>query len=278
MAGVIASVVASHVPRIGIERNAPEFARGLIQGERELGESLRALEPSLFVLQSAHWVCTFNWYVTAQAVHEGVCVADEATDLMPGTPYRRTGDPSFASALAERVRAADIPCGLNESPHFTWDYGSLVPLQYIDPAGEVPVVLLPAVICSDLQENMTVGRLVHETAAEQGRRAVFIASCALSHKLVRGPELWPSDEMQQLDHRLIDLLCAGRIDEVADWLPAYSRDAVAEMGGRVLCGMAGSMQAMAEAAGPVTGQQFGPYCQSSGTGNVSVCVRPTSLQ
>jgi 3,4-dihydroxyphenylacetate 2,3-dioxygenase len=278
MAGVIASIVAPHTPRIGIEANAPAFQRGLIDGERELGERLRGMRPDLFILQSSHWVSTFNWYATGHAVHEGICVADEAPDMIPGIHYRRQGDPDYARALVEQIRGADIPCGLNESPHFHWDYGSFVPLQYLDPDAEIPVVLLPTVICSDLDENIRVGQLVHDTAVQTGRRVVFIASCALSHKVIRGPELWPSQEMQDMDHRFVDLLVHGRIDEIAEWIPAYSRDAVAEMGGRPLCGMLGSMQAMARDAGTLAGRQYGAYAQSSGSGNATVCVTPAAAQ
>ena len=131
MAGaLIASAVTPHTPRMGIEEQAPAFVRGLIEGSRELGAALRALKPDLIVLQSAHWVATFNWYVTAHERHEGTCVADEAPDLIPGLPYRYPGDPEFARALAESIRALELPCGLNESPHYRWDYGTLVPLRY----------------------------------------------------------------------------------------------------------------------------------------------------
>jgi len=276
MAGLVAAALTPHTPRIGIEANAPDFARGLIDGERELGARLRALSPDLIVLQSSHWVSTFNWYVAAHALHEGVCVADEAPDLIPGIPYRRTGDPDFAHALAARIGEAGIPAGLNTSPHFKWDYGSLVPLQYLDPEAEVPVVLLPTVICSDLQENMTVGRLVHDTATALGRRAVLVASCALSHKVVRGPELWPTEARQEMDHRFVALMCDGAVDELAAWLPDYSREAVAEMGGRPMAGLIGGLQTLQASAGDLTGRQFGPYGQSSGSGNAAVGLWPAA--
>ena len=82
--GLLASVVASHSPRMGVEQDAPEFIRGLIDGLRELGEAMRALEPDAIVLHSAHWVSTFWWLSPLHEVHEGVCVADEAPDLIPG--------------------------------------------------------------------------------------------------------------------------------------------------------------------------------------------------
>ena len=132
-AGVIASVVAPHTPRIGIEKNAPEFQRGLIQGLKDMGEALRAQKPDLFVLLSSHWVSTFNWYATSHQQHQGICIADEAPDLIPGVEYTRQGDPAFARELASRLSQNDVPCALNDSPHFNWDYGTFVPLQYLDP-------------------------------------------------------------------------------------------------------------------------------------------------
>ncbi len=274
--GLIASVVTPHTPRMGVEETAPDFVRGLIAGIRELGDAVRALKPDLIVLQSAHWVATFNWYVTAHAFHEGICVADEAPNLIPGTPYRYPGDPEYARTLAAAIEAAGIPCGVNETPHYRWDYATFVPLHYMDPTAAIPVVTLPTVVCADLDECMTVGRLAHDAAVRAGRRAVFVSSCALSHEVLRGPKLWPSDAMQALDRRLLALLSGGETRELVAWAPTFCEEAMAEMGGRTLCGMIGAMDAMERAAGPLQGHQYGPYAQSSGSGNATVCVTPVN--
>jgi 3,4-dihydroxyphenylacetate 2,3-dioxygenase len=239
---------------MGVEERAPDFVRGLIAGLREMGEALRASKPDLFVLHSAHWVSTFNWYVTAQAVHEGVCVADEAPDLIPGTPYHRHGDPGFAAAMAEAMNGAGIPCRLNTSPHYAWDYATLVPLQYIDPEASVPVVTLTSVLCSDSDECFKVGGLAHDAAVSSGRRVAFISSCALSHKVLRDPELWPSEDLQAMDRRFVELVCAGRTAELIAWFPTFASDAVAEMGGRTLASMLGAMDALEKASGALEGR------------------------
>lgn len=267
--GVVASVLAPHTPRMADESGAPEFVRGLVGGLRELGEGLRALEPDVLVVASAHWVCTFHWYVTRQAVHEGVCVAEEAPDLIPGIAYRRPGDPAFADALLTAAGAAGLPCRANDTPHFAWDYGLLVPLLYLDPAATLPVVALPTCLSADFAECARVGEAVHAAAASSGRRVVFVASCALSHSLVRTPAQWPSEERRQLDARLVGLLCAGRAGEALDWLPEYNRQAVAEMGGRPLAVLLGALRRMAAGA---AGRQYGPYCPSSGSGNAAVGI------
>ena len=274
--GVIVSAVAPHTPRIGIEEKAPAFAQGLIGGLREFGAAVRAQRPDLIVLHSSHWVSTFNWYVTAHARHRGTCIADEAPDLIPGVAYDRPGDPAFARALAEQLQAAGVPCGLNESPHFDWDYGSLVPIQYMDPEGQVPVVLMPSVICSELDECRTVGATIHKLARETGKRVAFVASCALSHKVLRGPEKWPSEAHQALDKRFMALMQGAQVAELANWSATYCHDAVAEMGGRPISSMIGALQAMAGEGGSLQGRQYGPYAQSSGSGNACLAVHNTT--
>ena len=272
--GVVASAIVPHTPRMGVEESAPDFVRPLIQGQRDLGEELRALKPDVIVLQSSHWVSTFNWYVTVNKIHEGVCIADEAPDLIPGSPYKYDGDPEFGQAVVDALKGAGLAVGLMDSPHFKWDYASYVPLHYLDPEATIPVVLLPSVICSDLNENIRVGGLVHEAAVKEGKKVVYLGSCALAHKVVRGPHLWPSQEHMDTDKKLISMFCDGEIDALIDWLPTYAHDVVTEMGGRPLAGMLGATAAMAGDTGRVRGKQWGPYGQSSGSGNASICVLP----
>jgi len=225
------------------------------------------------VLQSAHWVSTFNWYATSQNPHRGICVADEAPDLIPGLAYDRPGDPEFARSLVSALSEAGLPALLNDSAHYKWDYAAFVPLHYLDPQQELPTVIIPTCVCADLEESIQVGELVDAAARGCMRRVVFVASCALSHKVVRGPHLWPSDARIALDRRYIDALCSPDLPQLRDWFPDYCRDTVAEMGGRVLATMLGTMQAMDRHGATLTGKQYGEYAPSSGSGNANVIVQ-----
>ena len=270
--GVIAAAAVPHVPTLGLPQNTPDFQLTLVEGERALGRALRDAKPDLFVVNSSHWVCTFGWYATSQSVHEGVCVADEAPDLIPGIPYKRKGDAEFASALVDEWQAQGIPGGRNDTPHYAWDYGSLVPLLYLDPDAEVPVVQIPTVIMADHAECMKTGRAVHATAKRLGRRVVFIASSAFTHDLVRGRHFRPKPEREALDARFIDQLKRGAVREALAWFPEYSRAVVAEMNGKPLATLLGALQALEEEGAKLTGEQFGGYAQSSGSGNANVVV------
>jgi len=272
--GLIAAGVAAHVPSLGSDETIPDFQRGLVRGLTELGAAVRAMKPDVLVMESAHWVSTFNWFATLQNPHRGYCVATEALELIPGTPYERKGDPVFGAALIDSFKPHGVPAFANASEHYSWDYAGLVPLLHMDPDAELAVVQIPTVLAADHDECRLAGRLVHEAAQATGRRAVFIASSALTHAVVRGRQNWPTPERMELDRKMIALLCAGDLERMDAWFSEYSTAVKAEMGGRVLATLLGAMRALAADAHKLSGRQFGAYAQSSGSGNVNVLVTP----
>ena len=272
--GVIAVATVAHVPTLSRSEITPDFQKTLVEGERRLGEELRAAKPDLWVIASTHWVSTFNWFATCQAMHQGICVADEAPDLVPGIPYRYRGDAEFAGELVAEWKRGAIPAERNDSPHYSWDYGTFVPLSHLDPKADVAVVGIPSVLMANLDECRRAGAAVQTVAKRLGRRAVLVASTALSHALVRGRHNMPTPERVALDQRFIETYKAGRLRELIDWLPAYSREAVAEMGGRVLATMLGCAEALAaDGGGALVPSMYGEYAQSSGSGNAVLCLR-----
>ena len=271
MAGIVMSAVASHSPRIGIEANAPDFLRGVIKGSYALGNAIQALQPDVIVLQSAHWVTTFTWYVTCQPRHHGNCVSDELPDLIPGQPYDRPGDPAFGAQLVDALKAKDLLAERNTTEHYKWDYGTFVPLQYLDPAQRIPVVTMGTCIMADLDECYRVGQAVQDAAQTSGKRVVFVASSALSHKLVRDPAAWPLQAHQKLDRDYLALLDAGKLAEARRMLDAYASETKVEMGGRNLASMLGALDGMPAAR--LAGAEYGEYGPSSGAGHTNYGVR-----
>jgi len=269
--GIIRSIITTHSPRIGVEAKAPDFTRGLIQGIRLLGEDVRAAKPDAVVLMSTHWVTTFPWYATCQAVHQGVCVADEAPDLIPGIPYKWQGDPELGRAIVDEIAALGVMAAYNESPHYSLDYGTVVPMQYMDPAMTLPLVSLGTCILAPLDECLQVGAAIRRVAQKTGRKIAVVGSTSFAHKIERGQEKWPPKEFMELDRRYIELLTSGRIKEAKQWFPDWGKQVLTEVGGRVHAVVLGTLD---EASERYTGVQYGPYGQSSASGNASVCIRP----
>ena len=273
MSGVVATALVAHVPTLGRAENTPDYQQTLVQAERTMGVAVReALKPDVWVIVSTHWISTFDWFATCQALHEGLCVAQEAPNLIPGLPYRYRGDPEFGAALVEAWKEAGVAAVRNEADNYRWDYGTFVPLQYIDPAGEVAVVGVPVVLMADHGECLRAGAAVHTTAKKLGKRVVFLASTALSHLLVRGRHNWPTPERVEADKRFIEFLKRGAIDEVIQGFTEYSKKVVAEMGGRALATMVGVVSAMSRDGKAMAARQFGDYAQSSGSNNAVLLI------
>ena len=273
MTGVVAAALVAHVPTLGRAENTPDYQQTLVQSERIMGLAIReALKPDAWVIVSTHWVSTFDWFATCQTKHEGLCVAQEAPNLIPGLHYSYRGDPQLGAALVDAWKEAGVAAVRNEADHYSWDYGTFVPLQYLDPDGEVPVVGMPVVLMADHGECLRAGAAVHATAKKLNKRVVFLASTALSHLLVRGRHNWPTPERVEADKRFVEQLKRGAIDEVLASFTEYSRKTVAEMGGRAIATMIGVVAAMSREGKPIAGHQFGEYAQSSGSNNVVLLV------
>lgn len=275
--GVVAAAVVAHVPTLGKAENTPDYQQTLVQAERTMGKALReALKPDLWVIVSTHWVSTFDWFATCQPQHKGLCVAQEAPNLIPGLAYNYRGDPEFGAALVDAWKEAGIAAVRNEAPNYAWDYGTYVPLQYIDPSGDVPVVSMPVVLMADHGECLRAGAAVHATAKRLNRRVVFLTSSALSHLLVRGRHNWPTAERVEADKKFVEQLKKGSLDEAIAAFTEYSRKVVAEMGGRALGTMLGVAAAMSREGKPMAARQFGDYAQSSGSNNVVLLMADKS--
>ncbi len=270
MSSLLGSVIVPHTPRMGDQPKAPDFVRGLIDGLRETGEEIRALKPDVLVLNTAHWVTTFNWYITSHERHRGRCIADEAPDIFPAIAYDTPGDPAMARAMAEEIGATGCPAIAQDVAEFKWDYGAGVPLKYLDPEGTIPVVLVGTCLMADLDECMAAGAAVVRAAEKLGRSLVFVSSSALSHALVRGPDTWPTPERKAMDENFVRLLAEGRVAEAREGFPEFARDGVVEMGGRVVAMMLGTLD---ESTASYSGRQVGAYCQSSASGNASIMVQ-----
>ena len=266
---LLASVVTPHSPKLADAEVIPDYARGIRAGALALGEALRALRPDLLVVQSSHWATPFLWFVTATPHHRGICRDPDASPPLALT-YDRPGDPVFAEALVDGLRAAALPAVAAPEADPAWDYGSAVPLYLIDPDSRLPVVLVSTCMAGSLDDGLRLGGLVRSVAAQLGRRTVFIASSAFAARMVRGPQLWPPKAAQAADRHFLKLVEAGEIAAAKAALSAYAAASGIEMGGRPLATFLGCLDETAERH---RGERFGDYGAIAGRGHVSIAVR-----
>jgi 3,4-dihydroxyphenylacetate 2,3-dioxygenase len=246
----------------------PDF-RMVRDGLIEQGRHVATVKPDVIVINSCHLITTFPTVVDGTPRHRGVLTAQEAPELIHGVEYDLPGDYELASELVDRGKRAGLMCTLANDVHYPLDYGTVMPLVcYLDRAQRVPVVPVSVCLSADLDESFAWGRVIVQAARSLGRRAAFVASGSVSHKLVRGPEKWPAAAEQELDHRFAKMLEGGDYERLWAWLPEYTAVAEPEMGGRHLAMMLGALTETGERF-DATVHAYGP---SSGSGNYVISL------
>jgi 3,4-dihydroxyphenylacetate 2,3-dioxygenase len=257
----------SHTPRIASPENAGPAFQEMIAAMRRAGKVLHDHDPDVVVLISAHWVTTFNIYVDSSDWHRGILTAMECPDLLASIPYDFPGDAELAAAIASEGAAAKIPVIGFDEPNYVEDYGTIIPVRYLMPDEDIPVVPVSTCLTSTLEECLAFGEAIAAAVKKTGRRAAIVASSAFAHNVVRGPEKWPAPEERIVDEHMIELLTGNRLMTARELLPSFANRAKYEQGGRPLATLLGAL------GKGYRGELFG-YGPSSGSGNPIIAFEP----
>lgn len=274
--GITGAFLTVHTPRFCTHDAAilnriahPDF-QGVRDGLVEQGRVVDDLAPDVLVVNSSHLISTFPVVVDGTPRHRGVLTAQEAPQLIKGVAYDFPGDLEFAAAIVGHGERAEEHCILANDIHYPLDYGTVMPVVlYLDRKSRIPVVPVSMCLASDLQESHRWGGYIARAARETGRRAAFVASCSLSHRLVRKPEQWPAAADQEIDHRIANLLASGRFSALWEELPAIVRTTTLEADGRHLAMLLGALME-SQRTFATTLHAYGP---SSGSGNYVISMR-----
>lgn len=231
---VVYSMLTPHVPSICHEENAPDFQLGMVSAMKDVSKKIAELKPDAIVLVSCHWPSTFHHYVDCTPEHKGILTAIECPDLISDVPYYWPGDAELANALVKAGEEANLQVAGFNDPHYMWDYGSVVPLRYLVPNEDIPVVNLSVTLAASLEETYKWGQVIKKVIDESGKRVVFMSSGALSHNLVRGRENKPTISEHALDKQFVEFISKNDYASAYKMLPQYSSAARVESGGRHL--------------------------------------------
>jgi len=228
------SMIAPHVPSMCHEKDVPEFQKDMAAGMKVVAQQIKEIKPDLIVLVSCHWPSTFFHYVDCTPVHKGILTAFEAPDLIKDVPYNFPGDEELASQLVKAGEDAGLQVqGVND-PYYLWDYGSVVPLRYLNPDENIPVINLSVTLAASIEETYKWGQEIAKVLHETEKKVVFVSSGALSHNLVRGRHNKPTVTEHAMDKQFLEFVMNRDFQSAYAMLPEYARLARVESGGRHL--------------------------------------------
>jgi len=210
-------------PRKGTRQDA-------IDGHVEIARRCKALGVDTLVVFDTHWLVNANYHVNCAPHFKGTYTSNELPHFIKNMPFESPGNPQLGRVLARVANDMGVETLAHDATTLDPEYGTLVPLRYMNPDQHFKVVSVSA-LCTVhyLNDSARLGWAMRRAVEEHYDGTVaFLASGSLSHRFAQNglaPEfafkIW-SPFLEMLDRRVIELWQQGRWAEFCDMLPEYA--------------------------------------------------------
>ena len=158
----------------------------------------------------------------------------------PQVSFNVDYDNELTDKLARKALHLDFPAGVLGEKDASLDHGTMVPLYFINKYYTDYRLVRIGLSGLSLPEHYRFGKLIKEVCDELDRKAVFVGSGDLSHKLLAEGPYGFTPEGPQYDDRIMDVMGRGAFLELFDFDESFCEKA-AECGHRSFCIMAGAL-------------------------------------
>ena len=221
----VPSLMLSELPGSPLKPARENAVRAL----RELGRRASERRVSTFVVFDTHWLSNFGYHINANPRHQGSFTSHEAPHMIQNLRYDLPGNTALAEAIAAEAREAGLNVIAHEVASLGLEYGTIVPMHYMNPDGWAKVVSVASPLFTSPEESRVLGEAARRAIEQSDERVAVLASGSLSHRLWPnknlGPDAWTSitsEFNRQVDLRVLELWRQGRYREFIDMLPDYA--------------------------------------------------------
>lgn len=279
MGELVLSAKVSHVPTMLLSEKPGRLfgtRKSSIDAHREIGRRARALGADTIVVLDTHWMVNAGYHVNSNARYKGVYTSHEFPQFIQGLEYDYKGNPALGDLIAEKATAAGVHTLSHHVDTLDLEYGTLVPMRYMNEAGDLRVVSVAA-YCTvhSFESSRKLGAAIREAIEASDSKVLLVASGSLSHKIWEN-ELYEANNgtftisrefNRQCDLRALELWEKGEIPTFLRMLPDYANYCTGE----------GTMHDTFMLFGALgwdgykgKGEIVGEYFPSSGTGQANV--------
>jgi len=279
MGEIVLAAKITHVPTMLLSEQPGKLEgcrQQAIDGHKEIARRARAAGADTVVVLDTHWLVNAGYHVNAGQHFEGSFTSHEFPHFIQNMSYAYDGNPALGHLIAEKAMDKGVYTLSHEVDSLTLEYGTLVPMRYMNPEADLKVVSV-AGWCTvhSLESSRKLGEAIREAIEASDSKVMLLASGSLSHRI------WDNEDYEanngtftiskefnrQVDLRVLDLWQQGEIDTFLKMLPEYAQ----------YCSGEGGMHDTAMLFGALgwdkyqgRGEVIGEYFPSSGTGQVNV--------
>jgi aromatic ring-opening dioxygenase LigB subunit len=242
--------VAPHPPIMVPEVGKADVKKveGSVGAMQMLAAEVERIAPETIVIMSPH----SQIYSDAFTVKTAPMLSGSFS--MFGAPHVRmdtTPDLELAQAVVEKAAVAGVPCekvggaGRAALSAGELDHGIMVPLYFLAKS-TYPLVCL-SMSFLDFRSHYIMGIAIRDAIASTGRRAVFVASGDMSHRLMPGAPAGYSPRAAEFDRQIVDITSTGDYARLFELDPELTEEA-GECGLRSIITMAGTVDGYARSS------------------------------
>ncbi len=275
MGEIVMAAKITHVPTMVMSEQEGRFfgtRADAIEAERELGRRAKQRDADTFLVFDTHWLANIGIHVNARERHQGLYTSHEIPHLLHDLDYDYVGNPDLAVSIVRESEKVGLPSHAHISDGLGLDYGTILPMRYMNVDRSIKVVSVAAPLAASIAENKRFGEAVREAIEKSDSRVAVLASGSLSHRLWDSEHFkdssWftiSSEFNRQMDLRVLELWHERNYAPFLEMLPEY----------RSKCSGEGMMADTAMLFGMLgwdaysgAFEQLCPYFPSTGTGQV----------
>lgn len=267
----------THVPSMYLSELDGEHKgcrEAAINGHKEISRRCRELGVDTIVVFDTHWLVNSGYHINNAPHFEGVYTSNELPHFIKNMPYSYEGNIELGDVIAKVANEAGISVRAHSDTTLGIEYGTLVPMRYMNEDKHFKVVSISA-MCQvhDLDDSAKLGAALRKAIEEEYDGTVAIlASGSLSHRFAQNGvseqylhKVW-SPLLENVDHRVVEMWQQGEWKEFVEMLPEYA----------LKCHGEGFMHDTAMLLGALGWDEYQgkvevvtPYFGSSGTGQIN---------
>lgn len=236
--GIIAGFMVPHPPMIvpevgrGSEEQIIETTTAYNKVAREIAE----LAPDTIIITSPHSIMYADYF----HISPGNGAKGDFGDFRaPSVAFDETYDTELVQKLCRIADEHGFPAGTLGERDKRLDHGTMVPLYFIRKYLKAAKIVRISLSGLSLADHYQLGIYIQDAVNALGRRAVFVASGDLSHKLQTYGPYGFAPEGPVYDERIMDTANRAAFGEMLDFDPSFCQKA-AECGHKSFVIMAGA--------------------------------------
>ena len=241
-----AAFMVPHPPMIvpAVGRGSESQITATTRAYEQVASEIATLAPDTIIIASPHTVLYADYFHISPGKKATGSFAQFGAARIS---FKETYDAELASLIGELADERGLSAGpLGERDRYL-DHGAMVPLYYIRQKYDGFRIVRVGLSGLPLTDHYRLGQAIRDAVDELGRRAVFIGSGYLSHKLQAYGPYGFAPEGPVYDERIMDVMGRAAFGELFDFDEAFC-DRAAECGHRSFVIMAGAFDGLSVTA------------------------------